>query len=132
MTAQDFGPVGDATVVPDGDAWTLIFVRDLKHPPAVVWQALTDPAEIDQWAPFAADRDLGATGPARLTMIDRETRLELPATVSEAVRRLVSAGLLDAVWKLALGLPGGFTIAAMCPLVESTNFDSPPSSWVVW
>jgi uncharacterized protein YndB with AHSA1/START domain len=82
---QDFGPVGNATVIPDGDAWTLIFVRELKHPPAVVWQALTDPAEIDRWAPFAADRDLAATGHATLTMIDRDTRLALPAEVLQAV-----------------------------------------------
>jgi uncharacterized protein YndB with AHSA1/START domain len=82
---QSFGPLGDATVVPDGDAWTLIFVRELKHPPAVVWQALTDPAEIDQWAPFAAGRDLATTGDTTLTMVDRDTRTELPATVLQAV-----------------------------------------------
>ena len=82
---QDFGPVGDATVRPAGDAWTLIFVRDLKHPQTVVWQALTDPAELDQWAPFAADRDLAAPGAATLTMIDRDTRTVLPAEVLQAV-----------------------------------------------
>ena len=80
----DPGPPGDARVVPAGTAWTLIFVRELPHPPGVVWQALTDPAELDQWAPFAADRDLGRPGQATLTMVDGATRTPLPATVRQA------------------------------------------------
>src|SRR3954468_1788119 len=86
----DFGPIGDATVVPEGDTWTLIFIRELRHAPALVWQALTDPAEIDQWAPFTAERDLGATGDTELTMVDRDERMTMPATVlvAEAPRLL--------------------------------------------
>ena len=80
----DSGPLAEASVVPDGDDWTLIFIRDLRHPPGAVWAALTDPAELDQWAPFAADRDLGATGDTTLTMIDGDTRMPLPATVRRA------------------------------------------------
>jgi uncharacterized protein YndB with AHSA1/START domain len=48
--------------------WTLVFTRQLKHPPERVWQALTDPAELRAWAPFDASRDLGRSGPAVLTM----------------------------------------------------------------
>jgi uncharacterized protein YndB with AHSA1/START domain len=81
----ELGPLADATVVPEGDAWTLIFIRELRHAPAKVWKALTDPAELDQWAPFAADRDLGTPGEATLTMIDRDTRMPVPATVLAAV-----------------------------------------------
>jgi hypothetical protein len=33
-------------------------VRELRHPPATVWQALTDPAQLSEWAPFDADRNL--------------------------------------------------------------------------
>jgi len=80
----DPGPLGDARVVPADAGWTLIFVRELPHPPGVVWQALTDPAELDQWAPFAADRDLGTPGAATLTMVDGATRRPLPATVRQA------------------------------------------------
>jgi uncharacterized protein YndB with AHSA1/START domain len=90
----DPGPLGDASVVPDGDRWTLIFIRDLRHPPGAVWTALTDPAELDQWAPFAADRDLGRTGDATLTMIDGDTRTALPATV----RRAEPTSLLEYSW----------------------------------
>jgi uncharacterized protein YndB with AHSA1/START domain len=81
----DPGPLGDATVTSDGDRWTLIFVRDLRHPPAKVWTALTDPAEIDQWAPFTASRDLTETGEAVLTMVDGDEKTDLPATVLRAV-----------------------------------------------
>jgi uncharacterized protein YndB with AHSA1/START domain len=80
----DSGPLADATVVPDGDGWTLIFIRELRQPPATVWTALTDPAELDQWAPFAAARDLARTGGTTLTMVDGDQRVELPATVLRA------------------------------------------------
>jgi uncharacterized protein YndB with AHSA1/START domain len=86
--------LADAALVPDGDAWTLIFVRDLRHPPRAVWAALTDPAEIDRWAPFAASRDLGSTGDATLTMVDGDRRDDLPATV----RRAEAPTLLEYTW----------------------------------
>jgi uncharacterized protein YndB with AHSA1/START domain len=86
--------LADATVVPDGDAWTLIFVRDLRHSPKAVWAALTDPAELDRWAPFAASRDLGATGDATLIMVDGDQRDDLPATV----HRVEAPSLLEYTW----------------------------------
>ena len=46
----------------EGENWTLIFVRELRHPPEKVWQALTDPAHLRQWAPFDADGSLGKVG----------------------------------------------------------------------
>jgi uncharacterized protein YndB with AHSA1/START domain len=56
------GPASGARVQKDGDKWTLILVRELSHPPALVWQALTDPAQLREWAPFEADGDLGSVG----------------------------------------------------------------------
>ena len=50
-----------------GEQWTLVLVRDLRHPPEKVWSALTDPEQLREWAPFDADRDLGKTGPAKLS-----------------------------------------------------------------
>ena len=44
------------------EKWTLIFVRELRHPPEKVWQALTDPAHLREWAPFDADSNLGTVG----------------------------------------------------------------------
>jgi uncharacterized protein YndB with AHSA1/START domain len=56
------GPASGARVQKDGDKWTLILVRELRHPPAKVWQALIDPAQLREWAPFDADANLGTVG----------------------------------------------------------------------
>src|SRR5881397_3012110 len=56
------GPASGAQVRKDGDTWTLILVRELRHSPEKVWQALTDPAHLREWAPFDADRSLGTVG----------------------------------------------------------------------
>ena len=39
------GPATGASVEKEGDQWTLVLVRDLRHAPAKVWDALTDPAD---------------------------------------------------------------------------------------
>ena len=46
----------------DGEKWTLILVRDLRHPPEKVWQALIDPAHLREWAPFDVDGSLDEVG----------------------------------------------------------------------
>ena len=56
------GPASGAQVRKDGEKWTLILVRELPHPPEKVWQALTDPAHLREWAPFEADGSLGTVG----------------------------------------------------------------------
>jgi len=56
------GPAGGAEVRKDGDTWTLVLVRELRHPPEKVWQALTDPAHLREWAPFDADGNMGTAG----------------------------------------------------------------------
>ncbi|HEY5195841.1 MAG TPA: SRPBCC family protein [Solirubrobacteraceae bacterium] len=76
--AFDPGPLAEVTAHQDGDRWTVVFVRDLKHPPAAVWTALTDPEQLARWAPYTAGRNLGATGPATLTMLDADGPGELP------------------------------------------------------
>jgi uncharacterized protein YndB with AHSA1/START domain len=65
-----------------GDSWTLIFSRDLRHPPTKVWAALTDPDQLARWAPFTASRDLTNIGDATLTMVDGDVRHDLPASVT--------------------------------------------------
>ncbi|MEU3274577.1 SRPBCC domain-containing protein [Saccharomonospora sp. NPDC006951] len=37
-----------------GQHWELRFERNLAHPPATVWQAITEPKHLSQWYPFAA------------------------------------------------------------------------------
>jgi uncharacterized protein YndB with AHSA1/START domain len=45
------GAASGAEIRKDGDRWTLVLVRDLHHPPAKVWKALTDPEHLREWAP---------------------------------------------------------------------------------
>ncbi len=56
------GPASGAEVRKDGEKWALILVRELRHSPEKVWQALTDPAQLREWAPFDADKSLAAVG----------------------------------------------------------------------
>lgn len=56
------GPAAGARVHKDGEKWTLILVRELRHAPETVWQALTDPAHLREWAPFEVDESLDAAG----------------------------------------------------------------------
>jgi uncharacterized protein YndB with AHSA1/START domain len=56
------GPAAGAEVRKNGDNWTLVLVRDLRHPPEKVWKALTDPASLREWAPFDADHNLATPG----------------------------------------------------------------------
>jgi uncharacterized protein YndB with AHSA1/START domain len=63
------GPAAGAEMRKEGDAWTLVLVRELRHPPAKVWRALTDPEELRQWAPYDADRNLGSVGAVKLATV---------------------------------------------------------------
>src|ERR1700682_6275573 len=56
------GPASGAHILKEGEKWTLILVRELRHAPEKVWQALTEPAHLREWAPFEADGSLGAVG----------------------------------------------------------------------
>ena len=61
--AQDtYGPARGFEVQKSGEKWTLILVRQLRHAPQKVWEALTDPEHLREWAPFDADGDLGRVG----------------------------------------------------------------------
>jgi uncharacterized protein YndB with AHSA1/START domain len=68
------------------EGWVLVVARDLRHPPAAVWAALTEPEQLLSWAPFTAGRDLGTTGAATLTMIDGVDgdRVDLAVIVTRA------------------------------------------------
>lgn len=79
------GPLAAVDGHAGDDRWTLVFIRDLPHPPEKVWAALTEPAQLRQWSPYTADRDLGSVGEATLTMLDGDTAVDLPtALVSRA------------------------------------------------
>jgi uncharacterized protein YndB with AHSA1/START domain len=78
------GPV-NAQVRKDGDAWTLILVRQLRHAPEKVWQALTDPSQLREWAPFDADGSMAATGATvKLTTVGAPSPHVTETTVTRA------------------------------------------------
>jgi uncharacterized protein YndB with AHSA1/START domain len=79
------GPASGAQVQKDGENWTLILVRELRHSPAKVWQALTDPAHLREWAPFEADGSLGTTGTTvKLTTVGAPAQGVTETTVKRA------------------------------------------------
>ena len=79
------GPASGAIVEKDGENWTLVLVRELRHPPQNVWQALTDPAQLREWAPFDADRSLGTAGTTvKLTTVGAPMPNVSEATVKRA------------------------------------------------
>jgi uncharacterized protein YndB with AHSA1/START domain len=82
------GPASGAQVQKDGEKWTLILVRELRHSPEKVWEALTDPAQLREWAPFVTDGSLGAVGTVKLTWVGRPTPIETKVTRVEAPKAL--------------------------------------------
>ena len=101
------GPAA-GTVRKDGDRWTLILVRELRHSPEKVWQALTDPAHLREWAPFDADGSLSAAGSrVKLTTVGAPAPQVSETTVTRADAHKVleyNWGGNDIRWELeALG-----------------------------
>jgi len=78
------GPLVPVSVEPATEGWTLVFARDLRHAPEKVWSALTDPAQVGQWAPYVTEQDLGTAGDVTLTMIDGDTAEDVPSKVIRA------------------------------------------------
>jgi len=89
------GPARGAHIQKDGEKWTLILVRELCHSPEKVWQALTDPAELREWAPFDADGSLGTVGATvKLTTVGAPT----PQVSESKVTRADAPKLLEYNW----------------------------------
>jgi uncharacterized protein YndB with AHSA1/START domain len=93
------GPASGAQIrKEEGDKWTLILVRELRHSPDKVWQALTGPAHLREWAPFVVDGDMGTSGATvNLTWVGNPKPLETRVTRADAPRLLEYA---DMRWEL--------------------------------
>ena len=88
------GPASGASIQKDGDQWTLVLVRELRHRPEMVWEALTDPEQLREWAPFDADHNLGVAGSAKQSTVGTRT-----VQVSDTtVRRAEAPRLLEYNW----------------------------------
>jgi len=93
--SYDHGPASQVRVLKEGDYWTLVLVRELRHAPDKVWQALVDPQQLSQWAPFDAHKTP-----------DREGRLVTLTTAgagytqvaSTTVKRAEAGKLLEYDW----------------------------------
>ena len=88
------GAAAGAEVRKEGGRWTLVLVRELRHAPAKVWLALTEPAQLREWAPFDADRDLGRVGPVTLSTVGTAT----PQISESTVTRAEAPHLLEYRW----------------------------------
>jgi uncharacterized protein YndB with AHSA1/START domain len=89
------GPPSGAEVRKDGEKWTLILVRQLRHSPEKVWKALTDPAHLSEWAPFEADGNLGRVGATvKLTTVGAPA----PHVTETKVTRAEAPKLLEYAW----------------------------------
>ena len=88
------GPARGAQVRKDGEKWTLVLVRELRHPPRKVWQALTEPEHLREWAPFDADRNLDTAGPVKLSTVGTPT----PQVSETSVKRAEAPRLLEYSW----------------------------------
>src|SRR6202030_2300625 len=107
------GPAGGARIEKEPvqgseDKWTLVLVRELRHSPEKVWQALTDPAHLREWAPFEADGSLARVGTTvKLTTVAAPTPQvsETRVTRADAPKALeYNWGDHDMRWELeALG-----------------------------
>jgi len=98
MTDRDqytTGPAFGAQIRKDGEKWTLILVRELRHSPEKVWRALTDPVHLREWAPYDADGDLGTVGTTvRLTTVGAPK----PHVTETTVRRADAPKTLEYNW----------------------------------
>jgi len=82
------GPANLARVQKDGEKWTLILVRELRHAPEKVWRALTEPTQLREWAPFVVDGNLGTAGSVKLTWVGTPTPIETKVTRADAPKVL--------------------------------------------
>jgi len=97
------GPASGAHVEKDGEKWTLVIVREFRHSPEMVWEALTDPAQLAEWAPFDADRNLATAGPVRMSMVNSPNAQAFETSVKRAEPPHLleySWGNMDLRWEL--------------------------------
>lgn len=98
------GPASGARIQKDGEKWTLILERELRHSPEKVWRALTEPAHLREWAPFEAGGNLGTAGSTvQLTWVGAPQPQDTIVTRADAPKVLEYG---DLRWELE-GLDGG-------------------------
>jgi uncharacterized protein YndB with AHSA1/START domain len=113
------GPASGAEIRQDGEQWMLILVRDLAHPPAKVWKALTEPEHLREWAPFDTDRSLGAPGTVKLSWVGAPQAIDTRVKRADAPRLLEYESGGSAVrWELEPLGSGGTRLTLWHPLAR--------------
>ena len=92
------GPASGARVEKNGEKWTLILVRELRHTPDKVWQALTDPAQVREWAPFEVDGSLATMGATVSLTWTGTGRLQVTTVTQADAPKVLEFG--DIRWEL--------------------------------
>lgn len=82
------GPADGALAAQEGDKWTVVLVRELRHSPEKVWRALTDSAELRERAPFNVDANLIAGTTVNLTWVGAPAAIPIAVTRSDAPKSL--------------------------------------------
>ena len=118
------GPAYGAEVRKDGEKWTLILVRELRHSPDKVWQALTDPAQLREWAPFEVDGSLGTVGTVNLTWVGAPKPMETTVTRAEALKVLEYN---DTRWELEAS--GGGTRLTLWSTIDRRFISMGAAGW---
>ena len=137
MTTQDArdtfrpSPPREVTVREEDGRWTVVYVRDLAHPPDAVWEALTDPAELQEWAPFDAPRSLAVPGPLTLVMAGGDGSERTPAEVLRADRPRLLEYTWDADrlrWELA-ATPTGTRLTLSHTVADTSWLSKVTAGW---
>jgi uncharacterized protein YndB with AHSA1/START domain len=120
------GPANLARVQKGGEKWTLILVRELRHAPEKVWEALTDPAHLREWAPFVTDGSLSMVGTVNLTWVAKPTPIETRVTRAEAPKFLEYG---DMRWELEAS--GGGTRLTLWHKIDSRFIAWGAAGWQI-
>ncbi|HJZ64538.1 MAG TPA: SRPBCC domain-containing protein [Candidatus Acidoferrum sp.] len=91
------GPANLARVQKEGEKWALVLVKELSHSREKVWQALTDPEQLREWAPFEVDGNIATSGTVQLTWLGTAKTIETKVTRADA-RKMLEYG--DIRWEL--------------------------------
>jgi uncharacterized protein YndB with AHSA1/START domain len=79
------GAANLAHIEKEGDKWTLVVAKELRHPPEKVWQALTQADHLREWAPFDVDGNLSTVGSTvKLTTVGAPSPRITETTVKRA------------------------------------------------
>src|SRR5579863_1030646 len=123
------GPANMARVEKDGEKWTLILVKELRHSPDKVWQALTDPAQLRDWAPFQVDGSLGKAGNiVKLSWVGAPAPIETKVTRAEPPKVLeYNTGDNNMRWELEA--VGGGTRLTLWSVIDRNYISMGAAGW---